>query len=109
MSVEETDADVIHPSLLEPVLIAGVERRVLALEFLFVVLLVTLKGLTPGSVLVALLVVGPAHLAAMRLSRLEPWMFEVLRRHLRWRRCYPPHGSWRAVPPPPRPSVPGGR
>ena len=109
LDLEELDSDVINPSLLDPVLIAGVERRVLVLEFLLVVALLTWKGLTPAAVLLALLIVVPLHLCAARVAQGEPRVFDILLRHLRWAKYYPAHGSCRAAHPPVKPSVPGAR
>ncbi len=108
-AVEELESEVINPSLLEPVLIAGVERRVLGLEFLLVVVLVTWKGLTPLVVLLAVLIVGPLHVSAARAAQEDPRMFDIVLRHLRWRKVYPSHGSYSAAHPPVRPSIPGAK
>jgi type IV secretory pathway TrbD component len=109
MNADELDLDAIHPSLTQPVLWGGVERRVVALEFVVVVLLVTWKGIVPFSVVLALVLVLPLHLAARRIARIDPRMFDLFLRSLAWRRYYPPHASIQAATPPVKPSIPGAR
>jgi type IV secretory pathway TrbD component len=109
MRTDDPSDDVINPSLLDPVLIGGVERRVLGLEFFFVVAFISVKGLTPVTVLLAVLIIGPLHVAAMRMSQVDPRIFDTILRHLGWQGHYPPHGSHRSVHPPIRACIRGPR
>lgn len=109
MNVDELDSEVINPSLIDPVLIAGVERRVLGLEFLIVVALITWKGLILAAVMLALAIVIPLHLGVVRITRGEPRILDIVLRHLRWARYYPSHGTRRAAHPPVKPSIPGAK
>ena len=109
MNTDITDLDVIHPSLTQPVLWAGVERRVVALEFVVAVLLLTWKGITLGSLAAGLCLLVPTHLAATHVARLDPRMFDLFFRSLAWSRYYPPHSPIHAPPPPVPPSIPGAR
>ena len=108
MSPRSVDLDVIHPSLTKPVLWAGVERRVVAIEFLIVVVIVTWKAITPGTTLLVACVVIPMHLIARRTAREDPRMIDLVLRSLAWQRHYPAHGSFHAASPPTKPSIPRG-
>ena len=108
MSTTKIDLDMIHPSLTKPVLWGGVERRIVGLEFMIVVLLLTWKGMTPGGLLLVACIVIPMHLIARRTAREDPRMFDLLLRSLTWRRHYPAHGRFHAPPPPTNPSIPRG-
>ena len=109
MTTRKVDLDVIHPSLTKPVLWGGVERRIVGLEFMIVVLLLTWKGITPGGLLLVACIVIPMHLVARRTAREDPRMFDLLLRSLAWRRHYPAHGRLHTPPPPTKPSIPRGR
>src|SRR5690606_34241431 len=58
------ELDLIHPSLTKPVLWAGVERRIVGIEFMIVVLVVTWRGMTPTALLLISCIVIPMHLVA---------------------------------------------
>jgi type IV secretory pathway TrbD component len=109
MPTEELDLNAIHPSLTQPVLWGGVERRVVAMEFVVVVLLFTWKGIVPFSVVLGIVLVVPLHLGARRIARTDPRMFDLFLRSLAWRRYYPPHAMIQAATPPVKPSIPGAR
>jgi type IV secretory pathway VirB3-like protein len=109
MTTPKVDLDVIHPSLTKPVLWGGVERRIVGLEFMIVVLLLTWKGITPVGLLLAACIVIPMHLIARRTAREDPRMFDLLLRSLTWRRHYPAHGRLDAPPSAIKPSIPRGR
>jgi type IV secretory pathway TrbD component len=109
MHAGELDLDAIHSSLTQPVLWGGVERRVVALEFALVVLVFTWKGIVPFSVVLGLVLVVPLHLAARRVARVDPRMFDLFLRSLAWQRYYPPHATIQAATPPVPPSIPGAR
>lgn len=109
MSTPNVDLDVIHPSLTKPVLWGGVERRVVGLEFMIAVLLLTWKGMTPGGILLVACIVIPLHLIARRTAREDPRMFDLVLRSLAWHRHYPAHGSFDTASPPAGPSIPRGR
>lgn len=103
------DLDLIHPSLTKPVLWGGVERRIVGIEFMISVLLLTWRGITPGALLLVACIVIPMHLIARRIAREDPRMFDLFLRSLSWHRHYPAHGSFQAAPPPVVPSLPRGR
>lgn len=109
MNGKELDLDVIHPSLTQPVLWGGVERRVVGAEFMVVVLLLTWKGITPGALLLVACIVVPLHLIARRVAREDPRMFDLFLRNLGWLRHYPPHASIYTAPPPVKSSIPGAK
>ena len=109
MQTDAPELDLIHPSLTQPVLWGGVERRVIAVEFVIVVLLFTWKGITPFSVVLGLCLVLPLHFVARRIAREDPRMFDLFLRSVGWRRFYPPHATIHAPTPPVRPSIPGAR
>lgn len=109
MNAKQLDLDVIHPSLTQPVLWGGVERRVVGAEFMFVVLLLTWKGITPGALLLVACIVVPVHLIARHVAREDPRMFDLFLRSLGWLRHYPPHASIHAAPPAVKPSIPGAK
>ena len=106
MSTRNVDLDVIHPSLTKPVLWAGVERRVVAIEFLIVVVIVTWKAITPGTILLVACIVIPIHLIARRTAREDPRMLDLVLRSLAWDRHYPAHGTFHTASPPTKPSIP---
>jgi type IV secretory pathway VirB3-like protein len=108
MSTRSVDLDVIHPSLTKPVLWGGVERRVVGIEFMIVLVILTWKGIAPGAVLLVACIVIPMHLIARRTAREDPRMLDLVLRSLAWRRHYPAHGSFRAASPPTKPSIPRG-
>lgn len=101
------DLDVIHPSLTRPVLWGGVERRVVGIEFLITVLLITWRGMAPGTLAVVACIVIPIHLIARRVARADPRMFDLFLRNLTWRQHYAPHAPIRVVAAPAKPSIPG--
>lgn len=107
MSTPNLDLDIIHPSLTKPVLWGGVERRVVGVEFMIVVGILTWKGITPGAMLLVACIVIPMHLIARRTAREDPRMLDLVLRSLAWRRHYPAHGSFQAASPPTKPSIPG--
>jgi len=109
MTPRNVDLDVIHPSLTKPVLWGGVERRIVGIEFIVVVLLLTWKGITPGGLLLVACIVIPLHLIARRTAREDPRMFDLLLRSLSWQRHYSAHGSFKAASPPIKPSIPRRR
>ncbi len=109
MNADELDRDRIHPSLTRPVLWAGVERRVVGVEFVVVVLLVTWKGITLGSVLLAACIVLPVNLVARYTASRDPRTTDLFVRSLAWRRFYPAHADAHAPPVPVKPSIPGAR
>lgn len=109
MNAPKLDLDVIHPSLTQPVLWGGVERRVVGAEFMLVVLLLTWKGMTPAALLLAASIVIPTHLIARRVAREDPRMFDLFLRSLTWLRRYPPHAGIHTAPPPTKSSIPGAR
>jgi type IV secretory pathway VirB3-like protein len=110
MNEDELDRDRIHPSLTRPVLWAGVERRVIGVEFMVIVLVVTWKGITFGSLLLAASFVVPVHLVARYAAGKDPRMTDLFVRSLAWRRrYYPPHADLHAAQPPVKPSIPGAR
>ena len=100
------DLDVINPSLTKPVLWGGVERRIVGIEFILIVLVLTWKGISPGALALVGCVVIPMHLIARRIAREDPRMFDLFLRSLAWRRYYPAHGSYRAAPTAAKPSIP---
>ena len=108
MTSRPVDLDIIHPSLTKPVLWGGVERRIVGIEFMILVLLLTWKGITPGGLLLVACIVIPIHLIARRTAREDPRMFDLFLRSLSWQRHYPAHGSFRAASPPIKPSIPRG-
>ena len=109
MDPNELKLDVIHPSLTQPVLWAGVERRVIGAEFLIAVLLITWKGMTPAALLLVVGLVLPIHLVARRIARADRRMFDLFLRSLAWRRFYPPHARVHAATPAVKPSIPGAK
>ena len=106
MSTRSVDLDVIHPSLTKPVLWGGVERRVVAIEFMIVVVIVTWKAITAETLLLVACIVVPMHLIARRIAREDPRMLDLALRSLAWHRHYPAHGSFHAASPPTKPSIP---
>ena len=106
MSTRNVDVDVIHPSLTKPVLWAGVERRVVAIEFMIVVVIVTWRAITPGTILLVACIVIPIHLIARRTAREDPRMLDLVLRSLAWDRHYPAHGTVHTASPPTKPSIP---
>ena len=108
MRGEPPDLDLVHPSLTKPVLWGGVERRIVGIEFMIVVVLLTWKGFTPQALILVACIVIPMHLIARRVAREDPRMFDLFLRSLTWKRYYPAHGSFRAAPPPAHSSIPRG-
>lgn len=109
MNLEELDRDLIHPSLTKPVLWAGVERRIVGVEFVVLVLLVTWKGITLGSVVLGACIVLPVHLAARYAASVDPRMTDLFVRSLAWRRHYAPHADIHTAPSPVKSSIPGAK
>lgn len=107
-SGNDVDLDVIHPSLTKPVLWGGVERRVVGVEFILVVLIITWQGITPGGLLLIACTVLPMHLIARRTAREDPRMFDLFLRSLAWHHHYPAHGSFDSATAPIRSSIPKG-
>lgn len=105
---KDVELDVIHPSLTKPVLWGGVERRIVGIEFILVVLIVTWQGITPGGLLLVACTVLPMHLLARRIAREDPRMFDLFLRSLAWHRHYPAHGAFDSGSAPIRPSIPRG-
>lgn len=106
MSKSDLDLNLIHPSLTKPVLWGGVERRVVGLEFMFVVALLTWKGITPAALVLLACIVVPIHLIARRIAREDPRMVDLFLRSLSWRRYYPAQASIHTGSSPVKPSIP---
>jgi type IV secretory pathway VirB3-like protein len=106
---KKPDLDLIHPSLTKPVLWAGVERRIVAVEFMVVVMILTWKGITPGALALVACIIAPIHLIARRAALEDPRMFDLILRSIAWRRHYPAHARFEATPPTPKPSIPSRR
>ena len=87
----------VHPALVRPVLMAGVERPVLALEVTVAVGLLMSVGPRLVTLGVVALVVGVIHPTMAWLTARDPMATAVYVRSLRWRAYYPPHADPRAA------------
>lgn len=86
-----------HPALIRPVLLAGVERPVLALEVTVAAGLLMSVGPRLVTLGIVLLVVGVVHPTMAWLTARDPMATAVYVRSLRWRAYYPPHADPRAA------------
>jgi type IV secretory pathway TrbD component len=86
----------VHPGLIRPVLYAGVERPVIALEATVAIGLVATVGPRLVTLLAVGLIIGVVHPLMVWLTSKDPLATGVYVRSLRWRDYYPPHGGIRA-------------
>ena len=102
----ETDRHAIHPSLVRPVLFAGVEPAVAGVEAATVFALLFVVGIHVATLALAAVYLGVIHGVMARIARDEPQMIELYLRSLRGRDFW--HPLARADAPPPRvhPSIP---
>lgn len=79
----------VHPALVRPILLAGVEREVAVLEMLAAMIVFSLTG--PSLVLLfALLALAAIHAGLMMpAAQADPEMAKVYLRHIRYRAVYP--------------------
>ena len=87
----------VHPALVRPVLMAGVERPILALEVTVAIGLLMTVGPRLATIGVVALVVGVIHPTMAWLTARDPMATAVYVRSLRWRAYYPPHADPRAA------------
>lgn len=79
----------VHPSLVRPQLVAGVEHRILVLEGTLVAVLLLGVGIHTLTVLAACLVVFVLHPFLVRLSKEDPQALTTYARSLRYQTFYP--------------------
>ena len=97
MSPAVVPARRVHPALVRPVLMAGVERPVLALEVTVAVGLLMSVGPHIATLGVVVLVIAVIHPTMAWLTTRDPMATAVYVRSLRWRAYYPPHADPRAA------------
>ena len=78
----------VHPSLVRPPLVAGVEHRILVLEGTLVAVLLLGVGIHAPTVIAALLVVFVVHPFLVRLSKEDPQALTTYVRSLRYQPYY---------------------
>ena len=86
----------VHAALVRPVLYAGVERPVVAIEASLAVGLLASVGPRLVTFAAVALIVGVVHPVMVWLTNREPMAVAVYARSLRWRDYYPAHGGLRA-------------
>jgi type IV secretory pathway TrbD component len=96
----------VHAALVRPVLFAGVEQSVLALEATVALALVLGVGPHITTVLLAAIIIGVLHPALARATAREPLIVPIYLRSLAARDYYAPHSALHAPSLPVRPSVP---
>ncbi|HYN21022.1 MAG TPA: VirB3 family type IV secretion system protein [Thermoanaerobaculia bacterium] len=79
----------LHLSLLRPILVAGVEPRIVVLEGTLVATLLLGVGLHTFTVLCALLIALGVHPLLARLSKSDPHALAVYARAVRYQAAYP--------------------
>ncbi len=99
---------VIHPALYRPVLFAGAEPAVVALEVTTAFALVFGVGLHVATVLLAVFYLTVVHAVMVWVATQDPLMTALYVRSLGARDFFPPHTSVHAAPPPVHPSIPRG-
>lgn len=82
-----------HPALIRPVLYAGVERPVVAIEGMLVGSFAANLGPRLATLAIAALVVGVIHPILARLTARDPMATAIYARSLRWRKHYPAHSD----------------
>lgn len=87
----------VHPALVRPVLLAGVERPVIALEVTVAAGLLMSVGPHLITLGIVALVVGVIHPTMAWLTARDPMATAVYVRSLRWRAYYPPHADPRTA------------
>ncbi len=102
------EAHVIHPALYRPVLFAGAEPAVVALEVTTAFALVFGVGLHVATLLLAFMYLTVGHAVMVWVAKQDPQMTALYVRSLASRDFYPPHASVHAAPPPVHPSIPQG-
>jgi type IV secretory pathway TrbD component len=102
--------NIIHPSLVRPVLLMGAERS-LALGNWIVAAALILGGGRWFSIVVGALFATAGHWVLTQAAKLDPQLSEVYIRHARYRQdCYPARAAiWAPAPPRIRPTVPTPR
>ncbi len=99
--------NVIHQSLVCPVLLAGAERPLAIANWITAAALILGAGQWYTAALGALLATG-GHWALVQAAKIDPLLSQVYVRHLRYQQeCYPARASiWAPAPPRVRPTVP---
>lgn len=91
------DSRRVHTALVRPVLMAGVERPVLALEVSIAAGLLFSVGPRFVTVGIVALVVAVVHPLMAWLTAKDPQVTVIYARSLTWRAYYPPHADPRAT------------
>jgi type IV secretory pathway TrbD component len=101
------ETHVIHAALHRPVLFAGAEPAVVALEATTALALVFGVGLHVLTVLLALFYVTVVHAVMVWVAKQDPHMSALYVRSLGARDFYAPHAGVHGASPPVHPSIPG--
>jgi len=96
----------IHQSLVRPILLAGAERRLAILNWLFMAALIFGVGLHLYTLALATLLGTVGHWELRQAAKFDPQLSEVYVRHLHYQRFYPPRASVTAPVAPVHPAVP---
>ncbi|HEX9485461.1 MAG TPA: VirB3 family type IV secretion system protein [Gemmatimonadales bacterium] len=98
----------IHAALHRPVLFAGAEPGVVALEVTTAFALVFGVGLHVATVLLAVFYLTVVHAVMVWVAKQDPQMTALYVRSVVSHDFYPPHASVHSAPPPVHPSIPQG-
>ena len=96
----------IHQSLVRPILLAGAERRLAILNWLFMAALIFGVGLHLYTLALATLLGTVGHWGLRQAAKFDPQLSEVYVRHLHYQRFYPPCAGVTAPVAPIHPAVP---
>jgi type IV secretory pathway TrbD component len=96
----------IHQSLVRPILLAGAERRLAILNWLFMAALIFGVGLHLYTLALATLLGTVGHWGLRQAAKFDPQLSEVYVRHLHYQRFYPPSADVTAPVAPIHPAVP---
>jgi type IV secretory pathway TrbD component len=102
--------NIIHQSLVRPVLLAGAERSLAIGNWIAAAALILGGGQWYTAALGALLATA-GHWALVQAAKVDPQLSQVYIRHWRYQQdCYPARASiWAPAPPRTRPTVPTAR
>lgn len=104
---DEGRLNIIHQSLVRPLLLAGAERPLAITNWIIAAALVLGVGQW-FTVIVGVALATVGHWILVELAKIDPQLSEIYRRHLRHRQdCYPARASiWAPPPARVRPTVP---
>jgi type IV secretion system protein VirB3 len=96
----------VHQSLVRPILLAGAERRLAILNWLFMAALIFGVGLHLYTLALATLLGTVGHWGLRQAAKFDAQLSEVYVRHLHYQRFYPPRADVTAPAAPIHPAAP---